>query len=78
MGDVLLSAFQVTLDFLKLPLQSTAVGSLTRPPFLALGRYDLLCRKRNDRSPLRLARDDNRNNHRAETEAGLRRIGPPT
>jgi hypothetical protein len=35
----------------------------------------LRCRKRNDRSPLRLARDDNKNNHRAETEASLRRIG---
>ena len=35
------------------------------------GRCYLLCRKRNDRSPLHLARDDSRNNHGAETDAGL-------
>jgi hypothetical protein len=38
----------------------------------------LLGRRRNDRSPLRRAMHDNRNNHRAETEAGLRRIGRPS
>jgi len=38
-------------------------------------RYFLLAPKRNDRSPLRPVRDDNRNSHRAETEYGLRRKG---
>jgi hypothetical protein len=37
-----------------------------------------LGRRRNVRSPLRRAIHDNRNNHRAETEAGLRRIGRPS
>ena len=35
-------------------------------------------RRRNDRSRLRRAMHDNRNNHRAETEAGLHRIGRPS
>jgi len=42
-----------------------------------VGRYYRLARRRNDRSLLHLARDDNKNNHRTETEAGLRRIGQP-
>ena len=35
------------------------------------GRYYLHCRKRNDRSALRLARDDNRNSQTPETAVGL-------
>jgi hypothetical protein len=42
---------------------------------LRQGRYFLLAPKRNDRSPLRPVRDDNKNSHRAETEYGLRRKG---
>jgi hypothetical protein len=38
----------------------------------------LLGRRCNDKSPLRLARHDSRNSHRAETERGLRRIGQPS
>ena len=38
-----------------------------------LGRgYYRLCRKWNDRSPLRLARDDHRNSHTPETAIGVR------
>jgi hypothetical protein len=41
-------------------------------------RYLLLTQSLNDKSPLRLAMDDNRNSHRAETELGLRLIGQPS
>jgi hypothetical protein len=40
-------------------------------------RYLLLAQSLNDKSLLRLAMDDNKNNHRAETELGLRLIGQP-
>ena len=40
-------------------------------------RYFLLGQRLNDRSPLRLAREDNKNNHRAETEIGLRLMRQP-
>ena len=42
------------------------------------GRYYLLCRERNDRRPLRLARDDNRNSHTPETAVGARLMGRPS
>ena len=45
---------------------------------LRQGRYFLLAPKRNDRSPLRLARDDSRNSHMPETAVGLRCIGRPS
>jgi hypothetical protein len=45
-------------------------------PWASVGRYYRLARRRNDRSPLRRAMHDNRNNHRAETEVGLRLIQP--
>ena len=37
-----------------------------------------LVRRRNDRSPLRFNKDDNKNSHRAETEVGLRLMGQPS
>ena len=37
-----------------------------------------LRRKLTAKRPLRPAKDDNRNSHRAETELGLRRIGRPS
>ena len=40
-------------------------------------RYFLLGQRLSDRSPLRLASDDNKNNHRAETEIGLRLMRQP-
>jgi hypothetical protein len=42
------------------------------------GRYYRLVRRRNDRSPLRFNKDDNKNSHRAETEVGLRLMGQPS
>jgi hypothetical protein len=38
----------------------------------------LLDQRLRDKSPLRLAMDDNKNNHRAETEVGLRLMGQPS
>jgi hypothetical protein len=52
--------------------------SSTDPERPSAGHYYLRGRRRNDRSPLRRVIHDNRNNHRAETEAGLRRIGRPS
>jgi hypothetical protein len=41
-------------------------------------RDRLLDQRLSDKSPLRLAMDDNKNNHRAETEVGLRLMGQPS
>lgn len=38
----------------------------------------LLDQRLSDKSPFRLAMDDNKNNHRAETEVGLRLMGQPS
>jgi hypothetical protein len=41
-------------------------------------RYFLLDQRLSDKSPLRLAMDDNKNNHRAEIEVGLRLMRQPS
>jgi hypothetical protein len=41
-------------------------------------RYFLLEQRLRDKSLLRFAMDDNKNNHRAESELGLRLIGQPS
>ena len=41
-------------------------------------RYFLLDQRLRDKSLFRLARDDNKNNHGAETELGWRLIGQPS
>jgi hypothetical protein len=55
------------------PLENDPSEHRAQPP----GRYFLLQRL-SDKSLLRLARDDNKNNHRAETEVGLRLMGQPS
>jgi len=73
MIDVALAALNAAFGFLDVSLQE---GSLDRTSYLSAmesGPF-LLDRRFSDRSPLRRAMHDNRNNHRAETEAGLRLI----
>jgi hypothetical protein len=74
MIDVTLPALNAAFGFLDVSLQE---GSLHRTFYrsaMEMG-HSLLGWRRNDRSPLPRAMHDNKNNHRAETEAGLRRIG---
>src|SRR5580704_3088489 len=75
--DVPLSALNAAFGFLDVSLQE----GLLHPDILPAGSQRwtagnfLLDRRVIDRSPLRLTMHENRNNHRAETEVGLRLMG---
>jgi hypothetical protein len=77
MIDVPLPTLNAAFGFLDVLLQEGSFhGHLTDQRWKV--GYFLLDPRLSDRSPLRLARDDHKNNHRAETEAGFRRIGRPS
>jgi hypothetical protein len=73
MIDVPLAALNAALGFLDVSLQEGWFHRTYTDQRWKAGHF-LLDRRFSDRSPLRRAMHDNRNNHRAETEAGLRLI----
>ena len=73
MIDVTLPALNAALGFLDVSLQEGSFHRTFCRSAMESGPFPL-DRRFSDRSPLRRAMHDNRNNHRAETEAGLRLI----
>ena len=73
MIDVPLAALNAALGFLDVSLLEGSFHRTFCRSAMESGPF-LLDRRFSDRSPLRRAMHDNRNNHRAETEAGLRLI----
>ena len=77
MIDIALAALNAAFGFLDVSLQERSLHRTSYRSAKEVGHF-LLDRRHSDRNPLRRAMHDNRNNHRAETEAGLRRMGQPS